>query len=257
MIYYKNKAVNFELIRVALESDDKERAEIFDYLQQHRDRIEDEAVLGVLDYLEQHPNDYSLLAQKFIAIQSMDFSQSRKFNSPIFRYALVASVLLLIALGLLFYPFSSPTPIVYVPDETGLDNMLNKHSMETHWVIFNTYYQNKDYRKALGFIDSMPSRIALDSIYYYKGVVAFKLEKYTLASESFMKLLQHEQSEFFQDGEYFLAISLIKQGDWRNAKDVLQRITSQDFHPFHREAHDLYSQFFKGKQGKHPQNSQH
>jgi tetratricopeptide (TPR) repeat protein len=243
MLYFKNIQVNFDLIRIALASNVAERTEIFEFLHQHKEEIEDEAVLGVLDFLTRYPNRYDFLAKKFVKIQSIDFSSSPKPKK--ISYAVVASLVLIIGIGILFFQFYNTPDAVFVPDEMGLDNMLDEQFLESHWDDFNRYFQLENYSMALKALERLPKHTAIDSTMYFKGVTAFKLENYGLASQNFQKLLQHRQSIFFQDGEYFFALSLYKQGDTIRSQEVLNGIISQSNHPFDKEAKALLAQLSK------------
>lgn len=244
MLYFNNMLVDFELVRFALQASESDRANIFSFLYQNRDSIDDASVLGVLDFLDKNSNDYDLLARKIFHLDHTDFSQKQTSNTKNYLpYA--ASLVILLALGsLLFYFSDNSVPSVFVPSEFGLDNLLNDTSVSSQWTSFATSFQSRDYSSALQIIDSMPESAAGDSVLYFKGVTAFKFGDFKLAAESFVMLNDYGQSIFLQDGEYFLALSLLYQKNMLEAEFVLNSIINQNSHPFQAESMRLLEQFY-------------
>jgi hypothetical protein len=245
MLHYKGKLLNFDLVLFALAEDEAECANIFIFLKQNRHHIDDTAVLGVLDFLDDNNNDYDLLSQTLLNIERTDFSKKPK---PIQRkryFPYAASLIIFLGVGVFYYYFSQTSkPYVFVPDEFGLDNMLSDHASTSHWDDFVASFIIEDYANAVRVIDSMPEGVALDSIAYFKGVSAFKLGDYKLAAENFIQLQHHKHSLFFQDGEYFLALSLLKAKKLKNAHSVLKSIVDQENHPFRDESIYLLDNFY-------------
>jgi hypothetical protein len=57
-------------------------------------------------------------------------------------------------------------------------------------------------------------------------------------------LNDYGQSIFLQDGEYFLALSLLYQKNMLEAEFVLNSIINQNSHPFQAESMRLLEQFY-------------
>jgi hypothetical protein len=243
MISYKDKLVNFDLVLFALAEDGAERANIFNFLQENRHRINDNAILGVLDFLSNNNNDYDLLARTILKIEQTDFSKSPRLYKRKGFLMYAASLVLLMALGS-YYFLQQSTPSIFVPHEYGLDNMLSSDSFTTPWVDFAALFVKKDYQNAILVLEGMPDGVALDSLAYFKGVSAFKMGDYKLAEESFSQLQQYEHSVFFQDSEYFFAISLLKRKKTESARQALQAIMEQETHPFRDESKYLLANFY-------------
>jgi tetratricopeptide (TPR) repeat protein len=233
--------VDFDLVNYAIDADENERAKIITFLKQNRDKIEDEAVLGFLDYLERNPEKEETITQAVSEIDTILYYKPKR-NPKIF-FSIAAAILILIIGGGLFM-YLKPSADIFEPEEFGLDNMLSENNLTSQWDSFNKAYHDKKYREAIGIMNRLPKNTAKDSLLYFKGVSFMKIEEYENAAKQFHLLIQENQSVFYQDAEYLYAISLIKQGDIKKAKSALGSIVKQPHHPFQKEAEALMKDFF-------------
>lgn len=235
MLNYNGNNISFEYVCQALSFDDQIRDDFFQFLKANRELIEDESIIGVLDYLEQYNDDFSKLESKVKILSGKNYSKNHSQ-----RYRLTAITLLaLFVFWLVLSP--SDNDSLFEPLEIGVVNLLNSNDSSSNWKNFAVAYNKEKYSKAMSILNEMPNSTSIDSLNYFKGVLSYKLKVYDDSISQFEKVLLIDESIFYYDSQYFIALGYFKTKQYDKCKLVLEQIISDDYHPFHKEAIGLFS----------------
>jgi len=235
MLNYKGKNIDFEYVCHALSFDNYHRDDFFQFLKANRELIDDESIIGFLDYLDLYNDDFSKLESKLKIISSRNYSKKSSQH-----YRLAGITLLVFLIIWLVLPPSNDDSI-FEPFEIGVTNLLNSNHSPSSWKNFATAYNKEKYSEALSILNEMPDGASIDSLSYFKGILSYKLEFYDESINSFEKVLLFDESIFYYDSQYFIVLGYYKTKQYDRCKLVLEHIICDDYHPFHKEASELFS----------------
>jgi FimV-like protein len=97
-------------------------------------------------------------------------------------------------------------------------------------------YKDGNYNQSLIKINQLlVSKPLNDTLNYYAGICCYEMNNNPKAIEHFQKLNSEESAYFFQ-AKYDLALAYIKSKDLENAKKTLKKITSANSGPLKEKA---------------------
>jgi hypothetical protein len=248
MLRYKGQEVDFEFICnwVASHPVDEECLDLFVFLFANKDSIQNDAILGLLDYIED--NDWELTPLR----NKLQESKPKIHTLP--KRRLKPQVLLYpMALGLFFglywlgyRPYQNKTLVTsHFPIETGLPNFLSNHdTLHKTWRELMHSFKSERYNEALQLISEIEkNKPSNDTLLYYKGISAFMTPRYEMGSASFRALLAQKQSVFANDATYMLALSLLREGQDKEARKILLTIKNDTTHPHQKASKSLLENY--------------
>jgi len=165
-----------------------------------------------------------------------------RFSRP-WHYAASAALALLIAIGLatvLGRPLSNSD--LFVKYMKPYELVLTNRSIESDLVKVimskaEVAYMEGDFEKAVFYfgevLEKDPSKIEAD---FSIGVSNMGLQKFVDASESFDKVIQHDDNLFIQKAEWFQAGCLLAMDETERARRQLISIANEDKHFYHNDA---------------------
>ncbi len=238
MIKYNDKNIDFQLVCKAIYFDKIKRKEFFDFLEANRSSISDESILGILDYLKINNWDFLKLQSKMNRLETSNNSSNlfKNQNPKLLVAVMIFSFLGLIILKQLYYGNKPSNNIIFEPTEIGVSNMLNTNKEPTHWIKFTKAYNKNDFEMALNILNKMPGTTDKDSLHYFKGIVSYKLKNFNNSSDYFYRVSSINNNIFYHDSQYFLALSYYRLKQNNKAKELLQIIRSDKYHPYYFEA---------------------
>jgi TolA-binding protein len=123
-----------------------------------------------------------------------------------------------------------------IPYEPGLPVLMGvDHKLEFDNAM--SLFKYEQYDKALsGFSNHLASNKGNDTTLYYLGYCQLKTRQYSEAVNSYMLLNLMTDSKFFLKGQYYLAISHWANGDKSKAITLLNKISTNQQHPFASQA---------------------
>ncbi|MCK4750366.1 MAG: hypothetical protein KAT15_25090 [Bacteroidales bacterium] len=165
-----------------------------------------------------------------------------RFTRP-WHYAASAALALLVAIGLatvLGRPLSNSDLFVkYMkPYELVLTNRSMDDNVTQLWMnkAIESYLQG-DFAKAVERFDEVlqlnPEKIEAD---FHKGASNMELTRYVDASESFTRVIEHNDNLFIQQSQWFLAGCLLALDETERARRQLAMIASSSNHFYSKDA---------------------
>jgi len=165
-----------------------------------------------------------------------------RFTRP-WHYAASAAVALLIAIGLatilgrplsnsdLFVKYMKPYELVLT--NRSIDNDVTKLLMSKA----EAAYLNGNFEEAIGWFNEV-LEISTDKVEadFYKGISNMELNKYVDASESFTRVIEHNDNLFIQQAEWYLAGCLLAMDQTDRARRQLAMIASSANHYYKDDA---------------------
>lgn len=160
--------------------------------------------------------------------------RTRQASKRVLRYAVAASVAVIISLGTytLFFKTVNNNKIVsqfYKPYDVTLVNRSANEDLSG--VIRNALfmYENQEYREAIGLfeqiLDSNPKIIAS---HFYSGVSYLEIEEFNNAGISFSKVLSHNDNLYIEQAEWYLGMVFLFTDQKDKAKKQFQKIKNDD-----------------------------
>ncbi len=165
-----------------------------------------------------------------------------RFTRP-WHYAASAALALLVAIGLatvlgrplsnsdLFVKYMKPYELVLT--NRSVDNEATNILMN----IAQTAYQNGDFESAVGLYDEV---LAINSekveAEFGKGVSNMEITKYVEATESFTRVIEHNDNLFIQKAEWYMAGCLLAMNETDRARRQLAMIASSSHHYYKDDA---------------------
>ena len=163
-----------------------------------------------------------------------------RFTRP-WHYAASAALALLVAIGLatvlgrplsnndLFVKYMKPYELVLT--NRAMDNEFTQLLMNRA----ESAYLSGDFAKAIGYYNEVleinSEKVEAD---FYKGVSNMEINEYVGASESFTRVIEHNDNLFIQKAEWYLAGCLLAMNESDRARRQLAMIASSANH-FHKE----------------------
>lgn len=240
--------ISLELVLKSFEDDfdATERQVIFQILKDND--FKDEALAGVKLLLEENNWDILKINQKFKSSEKRidDLVIIHKNKNKKNVYLKYAAVLIpFIALITFYFTNNSNSIENHYIEEKGLPNLMTNKTVESNWNNLMKSYKLKDYQKAYEIVLNINEiKTQNDTAIYFKGVIAYKLQKTNEAKESFKEVLKFENSVFKYDAEFRLGFSLYNSGRKDEAKKVFQKIQLENDNPFQTEASKIIASFF-------------
>ena len=163
-----------------------------------------------------------------------------RFTRP-WHYAASAALALLVAIGLatvLGRPLSNSD--LFVKYMKPYELVLTNRSMDNEFtqLLMNraeSAYLSGDFEKAIGYYNEVleinSEKVEAD---FYKGVSSMEIDQYVDASESFTRVIEHNDNLFIQKAEWYLAGCLLAMNESERARRQLAMIASSANH-FHKE----------------------
>ncbi len=165
-----------------------------------------------------------------------------RFSRP-WHYAASAAVALLVAIGLatvlgrplsnsdLFMKYMKPYELVLT--NRSAENDMIKLTMNRA----ETAFMERDFEKAAIWFGEVveidPTKVEAE---FGEGVSNMELQKYVDASESFDKVIQHDDNLFIQKAEWFQVGCLLALDDSDRARRQLYNIVNDPKHYYHKDA---------------------
>jgi tetratricopeptide (TPR) repeat protein len=168
-----------------------------------------------------------------------------RFSRP-WHYAASAALALLVAIGLatvLGRPLSNSD--LFVKYMKPYELVLTNRSMDNEAIQFimsqaEDAYHNGDYEKAINLFDDViilkPEKAEAS---FYKGVSNMELSRYVDASESFTKVIEHNDNLFIQKAEWYLAGCFLALDETERARRQLSMIASSENHYYRDDAEKI------------------
>lgn len=219
-----------------------------DYIQQHQTEFSDPSVQGVIFYLETHQWDFNKLQHKLTKIKNKDFTSRTSVKGETFtllsnRNIWIAASLVLVGLGfLVFSLLQKPSLKSFIPEESGLPNMMNSHSNNQVWFSFQKSFADQNYQQA--FLDLQKIEKTSDTLQYYIAITQFKLENFNEASQNFKNVSNLTQSIYKEDAAYYAAISMYQNNKKEDAKKMFKLIANDTNHSHQKMANEFLKTFF-------------
>lgn len=240
--------ISLELVLKSFENDfdATERNQMFQILKNNE--FEDDGLAGVKMLLEENNWDFQLVNEIFKASEKrIDFSviahQNKKKNFEYLKYA--AIFVPFIAIVAFYFSNNSNTIEHFYIKEKGLPNLMANQTVENNWDKLMKSYKLKNYEKAYATVLAINEiKTQNDTAIYFKGIIAYELEKLDVANKSFQEVLTFENSVFKYDAEFRLGFSLYSSNRKKEAKTVFLKIQSEKENPFQEEASKIIASFF-------------
>jgi predicted Zn-dependent protease len=245
MLTYNERPINIKLALELLSNtaNKDEQIAFLSFLRQHRNDINDEAIEGLLLFLDDHQGQLEALHDK---LSSLNQPLVKK-PTPDYRLRYAAALALLITATWLLFPKKKPESdlAAFIPLETGLPNLLSSADNLDKWRPAMQAFTQENYSKAISELDKITdNQPNNDTLLYFSGVAAFKLQSFDKAILTLLKLQQQPDSPYAADGEYFLALAYWQSGQTDKARSALKSIANQQAHPFAEAAKKILSRHF-------------
>lgn len=245
MLTYKERPLDIKLALDLLSNtaNKDEQAAFLSFLRQHRNDIDDEALQGLLLFLDDHQGQLEALHDKLSSLNQPIV----KKPAPDYRLRYAAALALLITATWLLFPKKKPESdlAAFTPLETGLPNFLSSEDNLNKWRPAMEAFTQENYLKAIGELEKLTDyQSNNDTLLYFSGVAAFKVQSFDKAISAFLKLQQQPDSPYAADGEYFLALAYWQTGQTDKARSALKTIAHQQAHPFAEAAKKILSLHF-------------
>lgn len=165
--------------------------------------------------------------------QSIEQDYHRKRLS-VWRYAIVASVLLM--LGFVLYLTMVSPPLsdeqLYAQHFEPYKNVLHplergETNLSSEAIAFQNYEHGK-YDIASRQFDSLYTATETPYLLFYQGVSAMELGDFQQA-ESLLLAHQFAKDDFYHQNQWYLALLYIKQGEKQKAKPLLEQVAQSKF----------------------------
>ena len=162
--------------------------------------------------------------------------RSRQASKRILRYAVAASVAVIISLGTytLFFKTVNNNKIVsqfYKPyDVTLVNRSANTDLSETiREALF--MYENQEYREAIGLFEQiLVTNPQMAASNFYSGVAYMEIEEYNNAGMSFNKVLSHNDNLYIEQAEWYMGMVFLLTDQKDRARKLFQKIKNDDGH---------------------------
>jgi hypothetical protein len=253
MLIYNNNRLDFKFLSSTLKDDydPKAREAVFQFLRAHKDDITDDAVLGIVLFLEQNNWNLTLLKSKYKRLGHQTFVSKRKkrFEQKKINYGIAAVVILFIGIGYFFNYNTSSSILDYAPTESGLPNFLNADTKNNLWSVFMEAYSKEDYQKAQSELKVIEKDLTKsnDTLQYFLGITSLQLKAYDQAATHFKTLKTEERSVFKLDSDFYLMLSLLATNKKPEAKVYLDQMLKDSLHPYHSNSKEILFEFYKEK----------
>jgi tetratricopeptide (TPR) repeat protein len=168
-----------------------------------------------------------------------------RFTRP-WHYAASAALALLVAIGLatvlgrplsnsdLFVKYMKPYELVLT--NRSIDNEFTQHLMSKA----ESFYLAGDFENAISYYDEVleinAEKVEAD---FYKGVSNMEINQYVDASESFNRVIEHNDNLFIQKAEWYLAGCLLALDESERARRQLAMIASSSNHFYRDDAEKI------------------
>lgn len=242
---YKDQHIDFEFINhfFMTEKEEYKRVQFLNYLKANRELIEDDAIVGLLLFLDKHNWNHLKLEQKLSTLsyppQKRTLAAKRRKKNNYLKYA---ASLIIIASTIFSITYFKQQPLsTYFPIETGLPNLMSSHTNQDYkWKKINAAFQNEDYKSVYTTCkEQLLNKIQSDTLLYFCAISAYKLNKYEEAVNYFKEIQFYEESIFLIDSEYMLALALLNTSEKQQGKDILKSMSINPNHPFNLQAAEL------------------
>ena len=168
-----------------------------------------------------------------------------RFTRP-WHYAASAALALLVAIGLatvlgrplsnndLFAKYMKPYELVLT--NRSIDNDATKYLMSTA----GNHFLQGEFEKAIGCYDEVleinASKVEAD---FYMGISYMEIEQHQDASNSFIKVIEHNDNLYIQKAEWFLAGCLLAMDETERARRQFAMIASSSNHFYSNKAEKI------------------
>ena len=165
-----------------------------------------------------------------------------RFTRP-WHYAASAALALLVAIGLatvLGRPLSNSD--LFAKYMKPYELVLTNRSADSEATTFlmskaQEHYLNREYQSAITYFDEVlelnANKMEAD---FYKGMSHMEIEQHQEASESFTRVIEHDDNLYIQKAEWFLAGCLLAMDETDQARRKLAKIASSSNHYYVDEA---------------------
>lgn len=197
---------------------------------------------AILKALRNH--DSELFKQKLrdreMLIANRPISFFRKY-----RFAMAASLLLLLSIGAAIFVFSARTPlheklvVLYKPIEPGLPVLMDNSDSRSISDAMSLFQDAKFEESLLLFDGLLAEKPANDTLLFFDALCNFELEKYSEAQKKLEMVLSCENSVWIEKSEWWLALSFLSQNEKAKSRLLLQKIEAEKGHLFNEKAGQL------------------
>lgn len=166
-----------------------------------------------------------------VTLQNMHTDMLRQGSKPKirsigYRYAIAASILMVLALGVwyLSQPVASDNLFAeyYAPYETSL---ANRDVTENKWVLAENAYLEKDYLSAKSQLEQLlASGESTPQLILALGICHLELDETSLAIEQFNVLINNKDPFLYDQAVWYTALSHLKNASPENALPLLEEL---------------------------------
>jgi tetratricopeptide (TPR) repeat protein len=177
--------------------------------------------------------------------QSENGKRVFRFTRP-WHYAASAALALLVAIGLatvLGRPLSNND--LFVKYMKPYELVLTNRSVESETVQLwmnkaQDYFMKGEFEEAIGCFEEVlwlnPNKVEAE---FYTGVSFMEIEQHADASESFTRVIEHNDNLYIQKAEWYLAGCLLAMDETNRARRELARIASSSNHYYKDKAEKI------------------
>ena len=207
----------------ALESDPELKEEM-DLYREVDSAIADTEVLDLRAQLDEIHEELTPQLEKL----------TRKSSKRVLRYAVAASIAVIISLGTysLFFKKVNNNKIVsefYKPYDVTLVNRSANASITPVLREALSKYENQEYREAtMLFKEILEINPEMTASYLYSGISYMELKEYTSAEESFTAVLEHNDNLYIEQANWYLGMVYILTDEKDKARIQFRKIKNSD-----------------------------
>ncbi|MCF8378090.1 MAG: tetratricopeptide repeat protein [Bacteroidales bacterium] len=178
--------------------------------------------------------------------------RSRQASKRVVRYAVAASLAVIISLGTytLFFKAVNNNKIVsqfYKPYDVTLVNRSANTELSDNIRDALYMYENHQYKEAIGLFEQIletnPQMIAS---HFYSGVAYMEIEEYNNAGISFNKVLSHNDNLYMEQAEWYLGMVFLATNQEEKARNQFQKIKNENGH-YSKEAAKILRKLKRNK----------
>ncbi|MBS1487350.1 MAG: tetratricopeptide repeat protein [Bacteroidetes bacterium] len=162
------------------------------------------------------------------------------------KMAAIFTGLLVVALALLInkYYFKSRSLQKYDLAEIGIPNTMGLHGNIPFADAMNEF-KSADYNNALlHFQKLLQAKSPNDTVLYYIGVSAFRLNEQTTAIKAFSEIISGKSLTYYAKAEYRLGLCYLAKGDKQRAFVIFSTIAQTPGHSYKEQALKILSEQF-------------
>jgi len=165
---------------------------------------------------------------------------SRKDKNVV--YAIAATIALLIASGLLYIFLNGQ---LVKPEQLAekyyhpAQSIQHLRSLEESDLMGANeafdFYNNGDYAQALTRFSTIENKVVSA---FYSGICYYELKNYQEAERSFQFIINHKRNLFYEQAEWYLALTYLKTDKVTQAKEILSQMSQKDS-PFSEQSLEI------------------